>query len=35
MKIVKHIANLRYGRRKQVQWMFCEGRMTDAAREVL
>ena len=30
MKIVKHIANLGYGSRKQVQWMFREGRITDA-----
>ena len=35
MKIVKHIANLGYGSRKQVQWMFREGRITDAAGEVL
>ena len=35
MKIVKHIANLGYGSRKQVQWMFREGRITDAEGEVL
>ena len=35
MKIVKHIANLGYGSRKQVQWMFREGRVTDADGEVL
>ena len=35
MKIVKHIANLGYGSRKQVQWMFREGRITDAAGEVM
>ncbi len=35
MKLVKHIANLGYGSRKQVQWMFREGRITDANGEVL
>jgi len=35
MKIVKHIANLGYGSRKQVMAMFREGRVTDAAGEVL
>lgn len=35
MKLVKHIANLGYGSRKQVQAMFREGRVTDAAGEVL
>lgn len=35
MKIVKHIANLGYGSRREVQWMFREGRITDAAGEVL
>jgi len=35
MKLVKHIANLGYGSRRQVQWMFREGRVTDAAGEVL
>ena len=32
MKLVKHIANLGYGSRKEVQWMFREGRITDARR---
>lgn len=35
MKLVKHIANLGYGSRKQVSWMFREGRITDAEGEVL
>ena len=35
MKLVKHIANLGYGSRKQVQSMFREGRVTDADVEVL
>lgn len=35
MKLVKHIANLGYGSRKQVTGMFREGRITDAAGEVL
>lgn len=35
MKIVKHIANLGYGSRKQVALMFREGRVTDGAGEVL
>jgi len=35
MKLVKHIANLGYGSRKQVQLMFREGRITDAQGEVL
>ena len=35
MKLVKHIANLGYGSRKQVQWLFREGRVTDADGEVL
>ena len=35
MKIVKHIANLGYGSRKQVAQMFREGRITDASGEVL
>lgn len=35
MKLVKHIANLGYGSRKDVQWMFREGRITDAAGDVL
>lgn len=35
MKLVKLIANLGYGSRKQVAAMFREGRVTDAAGEVL
>ena len=35
MKLVKHIANLGYGSRKQVQGMVREGRITDADGEVL
>lgn len=35
MKLVKLIANLGYGSRKEVQWMFREGRITDAQGEVL
>ena len=35
MKLLKHLANLGYGSRKQVAWMFREGRITDAAGEVL
>lgn len=35
MKLVKHIANLGYGSRKQVQWLFREGRVTDADGQVL
>lgn len=35
MKLVKHIANLGYGSRKQVEWLFREGRVTDADGEVL
>jgi 16S rRNA pseudouridine516 synthase len=35
MKIVRHIANLGYGSRKQVQALFREGRVTDAAGQVL
>lgn len=35
MKLVKLIANLGYGSRKQVALMFREGRVTDAAGEVL
>ena len=35
MKLVKHIANLGYGSRKQVAMMFREGRVTDAQGEVL
>ncbi len=35
MKLVRHLANLGYGSRKQVAWMFREGRVTDADGEVL
>ncbi len=35
MKLVKHLANLGYGSRKEVAWMFREGRVTDAGGEVL
>jgi 16S rRNA pseudouridine516 synthase len=35
MKLVKLIANLGYGSRKEVAWMFREGRITDASGEVL
>lgn len=35
MKLVKLLANLGYGSRKQVAWMFREGRVTNAAGEVL
>ena len=35
MKLVKRIANLGYGSRKQVALMFREGRITDPAGEVL
>ena len=35
MKLVKLIANLGYGSRKQVAWMFREGRITDPRGEVL
>jgi len=35
VKLVKLLANLGYGSRKQVAWMFREGRVTDAAGEVL
>ncbi|HTL15313.1 MAG TPA: pseudouridine synthase [Thermomonas sp.] len=35
MKLVRHLANLGYGSRKEVQRMFREGRITDAAGEVL
>jgi 16S rRNA pseudouridine516 synthase len=35
MKLLRHIANLGYGSRKQVQGLFREGRITDAAGEVL
>ncbi|WP_426663578.1 pseudouridine synthase [Rhodanobacter aciditrophus] len=35
MKLVKLIANLGYGSRKDVAWMFREGRITDADGDVL
>lgn len=35
MKLVKHLANLGYGSRKQVALMFREGRITDARGEVM
>lgn len=35
MKLVKHISNLGYGSRKEVSLMFREGRITDAAGDVL
>jgi len=35
VKLVKLIANLGYGSRKEVAWMFREGRITDEAGEVL
>ena len=35
MKLVKLLANLGYGSRKDVQWMFREGRITDPDGEVL
>lgn len=35
MKLVKLLANLGYGSRKEVAWMFREGRVTDVAGEVL
>jgi len=35
MKLLRHIANLGYGSRREVQWMFREGRITDAGGEVL
>ena len=35
MKLVKHIANLGYGSRKQVTQLFRQGAITDAAGEVL
>ncbi|HET8899647.1 MAG TPA: pseudouridine synthase [Rhodanobacteraceae bacterium] len=35
MKLVRLLANLGYGSRKEVAWMFREGRVTDAAGEVL
>ena len=35
MKLLRHIANLGYGSRKQVEWLFREGRVTDADGELL
>lgn len=35
MKLLRYLANLGYGSRHEVQWMFREGRITDAAGEVL
>ncbi len=35
MKLVKHLANLGYGSRKEVAQMFRAGRITDARGEVL
>ena len=35
MKLLRYLANLGYGSRREVQWMFREGRITDAAGEVL
>jgi 16S rRNA pseudouridine516 synthase len=35
MRLVRLIANLGYGNRKDVAWMFREGRVTDPAGEVL
>ena len=35
MKLVKHLANLGYGSRKQVSLMFRAGRITDAQGEVM
>jgi 16S rRNA pseudouridine516 synthase len=35
MKLVKHLANLGYGSRKEVAWMFREGRITDVTGDVL
>ena len=35
MKLLKHIANLGYGSRRDVQWMFREGGITDTDGEVL
>ena len=35
MKLVRLLANLGYGSRKQVAWMFREGRVTDTGGEVL
>jgi 16S rRNA pseudouridine516 synthase len=35
MRLVRLIANLGYGSRKEVAWMFREGRVTDPDGEVL
>lgn len=35
IKLLRLLANLGYGSRKQVAWLFREGRVTDAAGEVL
>ena len=35
MKLLRLIANLGYGSRKEVAWMFREGRITDANGQVL
>jgi 16S rRNA pseudouridine516 synthase len=35
VKLLKHLANLGYGSRREVTWMFREGRITDAQGEVL
>ena len=35
MKLVRRLANLGYGSRKEVAWMFREGRVTDTDGEVL
>ena len=35
MKLVRYLANLGYGSRKDVAWLFREGRITDAAGDVL
>ena len=35
MKLLRYLANLGYGSRKQVAWMFREGRVTDAEGDVL
>ncbi|MGJ4730464.1 pseudouridine synthase [Luteimonas sp. SDU101] len=35
MKLLRYLANLGYGSRREVQWMFREGRITDADGEVL
>ena len=35
VKLLRYLANLGYGSRREVQWMLGEGRVTDAAGEVL